>query len=46
MTAAAVQLLPTLLPFVLIGWVLWKLFDRRSGKQEKADSEPKAKCSI
>lgn len=40
----AVVILPILLPFALIAWVLWKVFGRKSNKQvkpENPDSEPK-----
>ena len=35
-----VVILPVLLPFALIGWILWKLFARRPRKPSKPDSEP------
>lgn len=39
-----VVILPIVLPFALIGWILWKIFGRKNKKQEKPenpDSEPK-----
>jgi hypothetical protein len=40
-----IVILPVLLPFVLVGWILWKVFGRRSKgqeKEEKPDTETKA----
>jgi hypothetical protein len=39
-----VVILPILLPFALIGWILWMIFGRKSKKQEKSEKpegEPK-----